>query len=534
MKELYKMILVDDEDEVRGRISSKISNESGFSVVGAAGNGYDALELIEKYSPHVVLTDIKMPFIDGIELTSIIRRDFPTVRVAFITGYDEFDYAREAIELNVSSFLTKPVTQADISKFLDKLKIELDNEFKEKYNLEKLRKQYEKSIPLIIENYFISSLISSEIGQTDENIAPADFGINLNDGYLLLFLKLEHGSIKGNVIDYEKLKFSVRSVAGNIIERCKFEYYSFMFNDGIIFLIRSVSGDFLKKIDPVLYEVVKMTEKYLSVKIDIGISQIKNRPADLYAAYQEADKALGYSKLLNTGRIIYISQLEENIKPRTLNLSDSEIKNIEYTLKFGTDAELESVIKKMKKNALKDKMTVTNYRIYLLKLANIIISFSESAGIDLHQIVNEDIIDKLSEFRNIEHIFDWIENVFSELRELNIKTKQSNSDRILEKAVRFIDTNYAKTDISMEKTCEELGTSVSYLSHLFKKNRNTTFIKYLTAVRMEKAKELLKLTHDRIIEIAEKCGYNDVYYFSHSFKKYMGVSPKSYREKCNS
>ena len=121
MKENYRMILVDDEDDVRGRILSKINEDSGFTVVGKAGNGYDAIDLIEKYKPHVVLTDIKMPFINGIELAKIIRRDYPTTKVAFISGYDEFEYAREAIELNVVSYLMKPVTGEDINSFLARL-----------------------------------------------------------------------------------------------------------------------------------------------------------------------------------------------------------------------------------------------------------------------------------------------------------------------------------------------------------------------------------------------------------------------------
>ena len=91
MNELYKLILVDDEDEVRGRIMSMITAATGFEVVARASNGYDALELIEKFKPHVVLTDIRMPFINGIELAKIIRRDFPTTKVAFISGYDQFD-----------------------------------------------------------------------------------------------------------------------------------------------------------------------------------------------------------------------------------------------------------------------------------------------------------------------------------------------------------------------------------------------------------------------------------------------------------
>ena len=110
----------------------------------------------------------------------------------------------------------------------------------------------------------------------------------------------------------------------------------------------------------------------------------------------------------------------------------------------------------------------------------------------------------------------------------------TNSQRLLDSAVSYIDTNYQNSEITMDSICDYLGISISYLSLLFKKHKNTTFVKCLTKVRMEYAKEHLKLTEHRIIEIAALCGYKDVYYFSHSFKKYEGVSPKKYREKINS
>ncbi len=239
LEELYKMILVDDEDEVRGRISSKISLESGFSVVGTAGNGYDAIELIEKHSPHIVLTDIKMPFIDGIELASIIKRDYPTIRVAFITGYDEFDYAREAIDLGVVSYLTKPLTQNDVSKFLKKLKIDLDNEFQEKYSLEKLKKKYEESISLVIDNYFSSCLVSSRSERSEDIETLKNYGVSLDEGnYILSFVKTERSESSVDVVELEKLKLSVRSVINSILERHSYEHYSFMFGGGIVFIIK--------------------------------------------------------------------------------------------------------------------------------------------------------------------------------------------------------------------------------------------------------------------------------------------------------
>ncbi len=533
MDEFYKMILVDDEDEVRGRISSKISSESGFTVVGAAGNGYDALDLIEKLSPHVVLTDIKMPFIDGIELATTIKRDFPTTRVAFITGYDEFDYAREAIELNVISYLTKPITQNDITKFLKKLKIELDNEFKEKYNRETLRKRYEETIPLVIDNYLSSFLISSrtEKGEEIENLKS--YGISLDDkNYLLGFVKIEKTDKSWDIMEFEKAKYSVRSAITSILDRYGYEYYSFLFNSGIVLVIKENSNFFLKEIDSVFYEMVKMSEKFLSTKIDIGVSGLHKKFRGLSVAYEEAEKAIEYSKFLNAGRIIYINQLEEN-RPKILSLSESDVKNIEYNVKFGSETEVRNVIDSIKLGAMRDSKTITNYHQYMINIMNVIIKFADSIEADLNSVIGGDILTTMVQFSSLEQIFDWFLSTLLKLRDLNLKTKMTNSQKLLDSAVKFIETHYNDPKISMETVCDELGLSISYMSLLFKKNRETTFVKYLTMIRIEKAKELLKLTGDRIVEIALKCGFKDVYYFSHCFKRYVGLSPKKYREEEN-
>ena len=154
MNQIYKLLLVDDEDEIRGRIASLISDESGFVVVGKAGNGHDAYELVEELKPDVVLTDIKMPFIDGIELAKMLKRDYPTIKVAFISGYDEFKYAQEAINLNVISYLMKPLSSNDINLFLNQLKHQLDDEYQKKFNIDEAMKHYKEGLPLIYISWF--------------------------------------------------------------------------------------------------------------------------------------------------------------------------------------------------------------------------------------------------------------------------------------------------------------------------------------------------------------------------------------------
>jgi len=529
-EELYRMILVDDEDEERGRISSKVSAKSGFSVVATAGNGYDALELIERHKPHIVVTDIKMPYIDGIELASIIRRDFPTVRVAFITGFDEFDYAREAVELHASSFLTKPVTQEDISGFLDKLKAELDGEFNEKYNVETLRRRYEESVPLIIDNYLTSFLISFQSGNAEDMENLAKHGVRLDDArYLLAYVKIERDDSLRDIIDYEKMKLSVRSVLSSIAARNDLGHHSFMFHEGIVIILKESGANFPKKADNVFYEMIKMTETFLSTGIDIGVSKSHGGFGELHAAYAEAEKALGYSGFLNAGRIVYIDQLEEK-KPRIVSLADSDSRSIDYQARYGTDDELRSAIQDVKARTPKDRDSFTSYRPYIISLLNVVVCFAASINIDLHDVIADDELDRLMHSRNIDLVFDKALETLLRLREANVSSKLSNSERILDSFVKYMEENFSDPSMSLDRVCDELAVSPSYISLLLRRHKGTTFVTYLTKLRMERGKELLRFTADRITEVAEKCGYRDVYYFSHTFKRYTGEPPKKYRE----
>ncbi len=531
-EDLYKIILVDDEDEVRGRISSKISEESGFTIVGTAGNGYDALELIEKHSPAIVLTDIRMPFIDGIELASLIHRDYPTVKVAFISGYDEFEYAREAIELNVTSYLMKPVTQEDISKFLVRLKGELDREFKEKYNLERLRKSYDENLPLLLDNSFASFLVSTGKGQQQACEDLRSCGVELDGkNYLVAQVQIEDDGSGRDLREEEKMKHALRTMIGSALGRHGFPFRTFRFSDGLFLLIEQKNKLFLKEIDPVFFEIVKLAEKFLSMNINIGISQLRTNFRQLNLAYEESCKALEHSRFLNAGRIVYIDQLEEGARvPSVLSLTEGEIKTLEQTIRFGTDGEVRDLLESMKMAGLRDSKGGVNFRMLSVNLADILIKYAAFIGVDLNVLTGEDVLEKLVRFRSLDQVYDWVMKSALKLREWNLNTRKSGSRKLLDQAIHIIGQKYADPRLSLDDICEELGISVSYLSLLFRKNLDTTFVKYLTKIRIDRACELLRLTGDKIVDIAGRCGYNDVYYFSHSFKKSMGLSPKKYRE----
>ena len=529
-REHYKLILVDDEDEVRGRISSKISRESGFCVVGTAGNGYDALELIDKYRPHVVITDIRMPYIDGIELARTIKSEYPTIRVAFITGYDEFDYAREAIALGVRSYLTKPLTQNEITRFLVTLKKELDEEFRQNSDRELLQQRYEESRPLIIDNYFASVLSNSAPGAELEIRSLANHGIEFsNKKAALTLIHVGRNDEDIDIFLLEKKKLLIRKSIKDILIRRNLEFYHFLYHDEVVFIIVESGSIFFRELDEALLEAVQTAEMYHSTEIDIGVSGIFRGFDNLREAYLDARRALSDSLFLSSGRIAYIEQLETRV-PRPVVMNETDTKALEYIIRFGSDEEVNAAIDNQIHKTSAWDSEFSDYRFFTLNIANMVVNFAVAVGADISIINDADIMDTINRFTTSRQTFEWFRTIVGRLRENNRQTKLSNSSVLLENAVSYMKSSFTDPNLNLEKTCDNAGLSVSYLSLLFKKHLGKTFVKYLTELRLEKAKELLKYSGDRIIEIAEKCGYSDVYYFSHNFKKHLGMSPKKYRE----
>lgn len=523
-------MLVDDEDEVRGRISSKITPESGFVVVGTAGNGYDALELIENFSPQIVLTDIRMPYVDGIELARIIRRDYPTIKIGFITGYDEFDYAREAIKLNVFTYLTKPLTQEDIAEFLRKLKEDLDTEYAENYNRLEMEKRYRQSIPLVIDNYFVSLLASGAAGNRDDIEQLRAYGVSLDESrYIVAFALVERNPDNWGVIEFEQLKLSVRSRLGSLLSQDGFDSYQFMFHEGIVFVVKERGSEFKREIDIVLNRMIKTTEFYLSVAIDIGVSQPHQDFRELRQAYEEAETVLSFSRFGSVSRVSYFSEFGTRASS-PVSFKEGDARGLEQLLRYGTDAEIFSFLERLKKDEGLVSASAGTRNLYVVNLVSLLSNYAASIGIDINELAGGDIIALMGNIRNLDQLFSWLSALVKKIRERTIASRANNAQRLLDRAVNCIYRDYGDQSLTIEAVCDELGISASYLAQLFKKYKETSFVKFLTSVRMEKAMERLVSSGDRIVEIATACGYQDVYYFSHSFKKFTGVPPKKYRE----
>ena len=169
-------------------------------------------------------------------------------------------------------------------------------------------------------------------------------------------------------------------------------------------------------------------------------------------------------------------------------------------------------------------------RLVMLSIADLLVRYSSVVDADLTQLAGADLIESVARMQSFDEFTGWAKRIVDDLQSYGRRSKMDNAERLLSRAEEYMERHVADKDLTMQSVCDAQGISVSYVGQLFKKYRNTTFVKYLTALRMERAKEMLRLSGSRITEVAEACGYRDVYYFSHCFRKYAGVPPKRYRE----
>jgi two-component system response regulator YesN len=534
--EKYKLILVDDEEEVRKGVLQKIQWEShGFEVIGEAENGKEALEMIEKSLPDVILTDIKMPFMDGLELAKVIRERYPTVKIIVITGFDEFEYAHKAIKLHVNEYVLKPISAQELIDVLIKVKNQIDEEIAEKENIDALREYYRKSIPILKEK-FLTSLLTSTMERGEIKERAESYGLNLNGtAYVSSVLSIDSNSEDLSIKLYEErelLKFAVLNIVEEIIGKHN-SGTAFLHNEqvAIITVFRDNDRDtVINKTFSMLEEIRQTVNKFLKVTMTIGVGNICSDIILINRSYQNAVTALDYKIFMGNNRIIWI----EDIEPKSLEkIVFDELKehDLSSAIKVGTEEEIISTIERLFQELTEIKAAFKDYQIYLMEMLTTILKAARSSGVDIDNIfgINENLFAEFYKHNSIEEVQKWFKSISIRIMKHIVKDRYDTSALLVEKAKKYAEENYHEADITINKICDYLHISPTYFSFIFKRETKTTFINYLTQVRMDAAKELLRTTSMKSFEIAEKVGYSEPNYFSYSFKKKFGLSPSEYR-----
>lgn len=543
--DLYRIILVDDEEEVRKSIIRKIDwTAVGFAVVGDAENGEDALEKIENLEPDVVLTDIRMPYMDGLTLAERIRQKYPSMKIVIFSGYDDFEYAKQAIKLNVTEYILKPVNVEELTAILKRIKTNLDEEIEQKRNVNLLRENYKRSLPILREQ-FLKDLISRPMdGETVQTLLR-EYDIPLAGAKkwiaIAVELELEQELTQEEAplpLHEEKnlIPISVMQILSeNLKPSYRFSLVSFSGSaDAKIAGIAAIDeNNSQTELINILGDICKEIRKTLKVPVTIGIGHSAQKLENISRSFQSALDALGYRSVVGTGSTIYINDVEPGIGGK-LQFGSEEESALIQAIKFGPEEKIRETVRGIVDRMNEARVHARQQQAYILSVANCMIQLIQQYDLNMEEIFAEDPLGPdpftvIQSMLNRENFSRWLYQTALKINNALSRERDYAARQVIEKAKQYIMDNYQDPGLSVEQICRYLHMSPAYFSTMFKKATGQTYIAYLTEVRLNKAVELLNMTDEKTYVIASQVGYQEQNYFSYVFKKRFGVSPTKFR-----
>ncbi len=537
MTRLYRIILVDDEEEVRKSIIKIIDWEkAGFEVIGDAENGEDALELVDQYEPDLVLTDIRMPYMDGLTLAGKIRQTHPSIKVIIFSGYDDFEYAKEAIKLNIVEYILKPVNAEELFNILLKVKARMDEEIERIKNIDELKETFAKNLPILKEN-FLKNIMHGRIESAQIPVLEKEYGLNIADAekwtvILVSFKRIENMESEKTGFENETqlIPISVRKLLAKYLENCC-RYEIFNSSTGLCALLSLNSSNSLDEIILVLRDVCREAKNVLSLHLTIGIGQPRNSLSDMPECYEEAHEAVSYDAIAGIG-VIYIHDVEPFSGAAPQLTSDDE-HDFTSAIKFGTEKEIQACVNRLIEKMQSAHMRVNEHQAYLISMMDILLQTVRRNELEPESIFGEkfDYLEILSRLQNDEILRGWLVETCIKINRMINAGRESSTQSMIKSAKKYIENNYMDPDISLETICAQLHISSAYFSTIFKKETGESYSSYLTHVRLEKAADLLGTTDDKTYLIARQVGYEEPNYFGYVFKKQYGMTPSKFRGK---
>ncbi len=502
--ERYTVVVADDEAELREAVCQMIPwGEIGFSLAGSAGNGLDALQLVEQLQPDLLLSDIRMPFISGIELARQVRELRPMTHIAFLSGYDDFEYAQKAIDYNVVSYLLKPIGMADLTEALREIHGKISRHYQSLRKPATAQPGWEGFLlPLLLDDFTDEAELSrQELEKTAHSLGLAG---QLRTPSLVVLASRMDGAAATT-----QLAGAVDMVLGQY-----YTAHSVTAGRQVLTLLATEGG--YDRLPIAIDELSQAMSRVWRLSCATGVSQPFTSWSRCHSAAREAVDALRLAAPGDEGLL----RLPEGAGDGT-DLAELGEK-LENLLRSGSRAELEQFL--LSASAQGDLAAVQILATALRVL---------SAALDARQLWEVRVKCRLEGelFASMTAQERWrrLGMLCQSARESLTDQRQGGVSLLCDKALEDINRNYMDELLSLGTVSERLHVSPNYLSANMKKYVGDTFINLLIKKRMEVAEELLKTTNLKILEVAKKCGYSDQHYFSYCFKKYFGVSPVGLR-----
>lgn len=525
----YKVLLVDDEPEVISIMQKKLDWEGlGFTVSGYAGNGVQALEMIEKDQPDVVMTDIRMPYMDGMELSKNIRESYPDMKIVLFTGFDEFEYAKQAIHLNISEYILKPVNAAELTETLEKIKTDLDKDREDQKNVDALIRYYQESLPAM-QSRFVTMLLENQIAPEELAQEEKDYRIEITKPYIAAVIFHVSTTHMPEGADYQVLRMAVWRYMNEHLRK-KWKALLFSYQHNTVMLAQLSQEDDVNRLTDECSMACRNSGHVTGALVSAGVGTAVSDIKDFRSSWLGAREALSYRVLYGTGKAINIHEITPAGNDYYEVGGEESVHTILQQIRMGNEESLNEAIDSYAKELSSHATSVNQYRVELSGLIAALINFTRNNDIPESWGTDKDPYQNIVEMDQNSFIV-WLKVTCRSMQERLSVLRESSGASYVEKAEAFVNDHYADSALSLGEVCRKLGVSESYFSSVFKKETGQSFISYLTSYRMEKAASLLLETSDKSYVIGKKVGFEDANYFSYVFKKQYGVSPSKYRKR---
>ncbi|MFC7679377.1 response regulator [Paenibacillus sp. GCM10028914] len=531
---MYKIIIVDDEPIVREGIRNRISwADHGFECVGVSENGQEALGMIAHFRPDVVMTDIYMPFMDGLELSRHVAEHYPGTKMIILTGYDDFEYAQQAVKLQVTDFILKPITSAELREVLDKLKVQMDEERGHLEHLNRLKQQLNESLPLLKER-FLERMATMALNEWEIRSKMAYFQIPLSGPlFVTIATDMDEWPSEDQGTDNELYSFAVYNIIQEIMDK-EPDSAVFRYKGNKVITILSGSGEeeIYTLAQERAEEIRASIKRYLSVTVSVGIGTICRELKDIRHSCRASVAALEYRLLIGSDQVVSISDLENRRSKPLYDGAESE-NSLISAIKTGSPEDVDRSIGRIISELQNASISIEQCYVRVLRTMLAVLQALLEIGCNETELFGKEtrLLTELYSFRSLEEIEFWLKDMCGKAMIGVAETRRNISRNQISEAVQFIHHNYDDIELSVKMVSSRIFMSASYFSSLFKAHTGKTFVEYVTGYRMEKAKELLKHSSLKTYEIATKTGYQDAQYFSVLFKKCTGDTPTEYRQK---
>ncbi len=534
---MYKVFIVEDEIVVREGIKHNIHwEEEGFTIVGDESDGELAYPTILREQPDILITDIKMPFMDGLELSKLLKKEMPQLKIIIISGYSDFSYAQQAIDIGITEYLLKPVTSSKLMASVKNAAATIEKERKEKQILEQYQllvyqKQGEKR------KDFFNALVSRRMSLSQIIEMGEELGINMVASvYCVILFQLK---AKEDMYEYSN---EIVQCEARMQEDLKKYSDIKVFERGMEGWAFVLLGENKEQIDVLTKELCEVLRNICDGRVHYfgGIGREVYRIRDIKQSFLDANRAYSLRYFERGDQFLShheVRIMNEQIGNRVLNVSELNLEKLDRTLleeflKRGTLQDVDEFVDRYFDELDTNAMSSTLFRQYIMMDGySAIMKFLKDLEYSKEMIDNsiKNMNDITEQLTSLEECCKFYKTLLKGAIDLRNKNSQKRYSGLIENAKEYIHHSYSMSDLTLDKVASKVNISPNYFSSLFNQETGMTFIEYLTDIRMAKAKEYLRCSGRKITEIGYLVGYLDSHYFSYIFKKTQNCTPSEYR-----